>query len=55
MLLGLREKERRGVETLRYPDDMPWFTGPRTPEDWPTPAPQDDLEFDWDFDEDETQ
>jgi carbon-monoxide dehydrogenase large subunit len=55
MLLALREKQRRGVETLRYPDDMPWFTGPRTPEDWPTPAPQDDLEFDWDFDEDETQ
>ena len=30
MLLALREKERQGAETFRYPDDMPDFTGPRT-------------------------
>jgi len=48
MLLALREKERRGAATFRYPDDMPDFTGPRTPEDWPEPLLPDDMGFDWD-------
>ncbi|NMO89401.1 xanthine dehydrogenase family protein molybdopterin-binding subunit [Actinomycetospora sp. TBRC 11914] len=52
MLTALREKERRGVETLRYPDDMPDFTGPRCPDEWPSPtaAEADDFDFDFDFD-----
>jgi carbon-monoxide dehydrogenase large subunit len=48
MLLALREKERRGLKTLRYPDDMPGFGGPRTPADWPEPLLPDDMGFDWD-------
>jgi carbon-monoxide dehydrogenase large subunit len=42
MLLALREKERQGVDSLRYPDDMPDFTGPRTPEEWPAPTGSDE-------------
>jgi carbon-monoxide dehydrogenase large subunit len=42
VLLALREKERQGVETFRYPDDMPEFTGPRTAEDWPEPTGADE-------------
>jgi aerobic carbon-monoxide dehydrogenase large subunit len=38
MLLALREKERRGLAALRYPDDMPDFTGPRSYADWPEPT-----------------
>lgn len=45
MLLALREKERRGVRSLRYPDDMPDFTGPRTPDAWPQPTGSDDEEL----------
>ncbi|HEV7469149.1 MAG TPA: xanthine dehydrogenase family protein molybdopterin-binding subunit [Pseudonocardia sp.] len=56
MLIALREKERRGVATIRYPDDMPDFTGPRTPEEWPRPTAADggdfDFDFDWDAEED---
>jgi carbon-monoxide dehydrogenase large subunit len=54
MLVALREKERQGVETLRYPDDMPEFTGPRTAAEWPKPtAPAgDDFDFDFDWEED---
>jgi carbon-monoxide dehydrogenase large subunit len=48
MLLALREKERQGAATFRYPDDMPDFTGPRTPADWPVPDVTDDVDFDWD-------
>ncbi|SHK43408.1 carbon-monoxide dehydrogenase large subunit [Pseudonocardia thermophila] len=53
MLVALREKERRGVETLRYPDDMPDFRGPRQHTDWPSPVASDadlDLDFDWEDD-----
>jgi carbon-monoxide dehydrogenase large subunit len=42
MLLALREKERQGVETFRYPDDMPEFTGPRAAGDWPEPTGADE-------------
>lgn len=42
MLLALREKERQGVGSLRYPDDMPEFTGPRSPEEWPEPTGSDE-------------
>jgi aerobic carbon-monoxide dehydrogenase large subunit len=54
MLVALREKERQGVGTLRYPDDMPEFTGPRTAAEWPKPtAPAgDDFDFDFDWEED---
>jgi carbon-monoxide dehydrogenase large subunit len=38
MLLALREKERRGLAALRYPDDMPEFTGPRSYDEWPEPT-----------------
>ena len=38
MLLALREKERRGLAALRYPDDMPDFAGPRSHEEWPEPT-----------------
>ena len=54
VLLALREKDRQGTETFRYPDDMPDFTGPRTYADWPVPNVADDVEFDWDsFDADD--
>jgi carbon-monoxide dehydrogenase large subunit len=42
MLLALREKERQGVATFRYPDDMPEFTGPRTAGEWPEPTGSDE-------------
>jgi carbon-monoxide dehydrogenase large subunit len=48
MLLALREKDRQGAGTLRYPDDMPDFTGPRIPADWPVPDLAGDVDFDWD-------
>ena len=38
ILLALREKERRGMETFRYPDDMPDFAGPRDYHSWPEPT-----------------
>lgn len=44
MLLALREKERRGMASFRYPDDMPDFEGPRSVEDWPKPTgPDEDM------------
>ncbi|GAA1142266.1 xanthine dehydrogenase family protein molybdopterin-binding subunit [Nocardioides aquiterrae] len=44
MALALREKERTGVARLRYPDDMPGFTGPRSHEEWPRPtSDEEDL------------
>ena len=53
MLLALREKERQGVETFRFPDDMPNFGGPRTHAEWPKPNVADVVDFDWDnFDDD---
>ena len=48
MLLALREKERQGVATFRYPDDMPDFAGPRTHADWPEPGVGEEMDFDWD-------
>ncbi|KWW98232.1 carbon monoxide dehydrogenase [Carbonactinospora thermoautotrophica] len=42
MLLALKEKERRGVEKLRFPDDMPDFSGPRTHAEWPKPTASDE-------------
>ena len=54
MLLALREKERQGKVTFRYPDDMPDFTGPREYAEWPKPDVDDDVDFDWDFDSDES-
>jgi carbon-monoxide dehydrogenase large subunit len=42
VLLALREKERQGADTFRYPDDMPEFTGPRTAEEWPAPTGADE-------------
>ncbi len=42
VLLALREKEERGLDRLRYPDDMPGFDGPRTPDTWPNPSAGDD-------------
>ena len=42
MLLALREKDRQGIRTLRYPDDMPEFNGPRTHEEWPQPTGSDE-------------
>jgi carbon-monoxide dehydrogenase large subunit len=42
MLLALREKERQGVAGFRFPDDMPDFTGPRSPEEWPEPTASDE-------------
>jgi carbon-monoxide dehydrogenase large subunit len=48
MLLALREKERQGVATFRFPDDMPDFRGPRTHAEWPRPDVSEDVEFDWD-------
>jgi carbon-monoxide dehydrogenase large subunit len=53
MLLALREKERQGVETFRFPDDMPGFAGPRTHTEWPEPNVADDVDFDWDSFDDE--
>jgi carbon-monoxide dehydrogenase large subunit len=44
MLLALREKERQGVATFRFPDDMPDFQGPRSHEDWPGPTGASDEE-----------
>ena len=38
ILLALREKERRGMDKFRYPDDMPDFTGPRDHASWPVPT-----------------
>jgi carbon-monoxide dehydrogenase large subunit len=48
VLLALREKERQGASTFRFPDDMPDFTGPRTKAEWPVPDVSDDVDFDWD-------
>jgi carbon-monoxide dehydrogenase large subunit len=48
VLLALREKDRQGADTFRYPDDMPDFTGPRRPADWPVPDLAGDVDFDWD-------
>jgi carbon-monoxide dehydrogenase large subunit len=48
MLLALREKERRGMASFRFPDDMPDFTGPRTKAEWPEPNLADDVDFNWD-------
>ncbi|MCW2676007.1 MAG: hypothetical protein JWR70_1047 [Modestobacter sp.] len=48
MLLALREKERQGAVTFRFPDDMPDFTGPRTKAEWPEPDLTDAVDFDWD-------
>ena len=45
MLLALREKERQGVASFRYPDDMPEFTGPRSYEEWPQPIEWDEGDF----------
>ena len=42
MLLALCEKQRRGVGTLRYPDDMPGFASPVRYADWPKPTSPDD-------------
>lgn len=42
MLLALREKERRGMTSFRYPDDMPDFAGPRTHAEWPEPTGSDE-------------
>ena len=42
MLLALREKRRRGVQTFRYPDDMPDFASPACYADWPKPTSPDD-------------
>jgi carbon-monoxide dehydrogenase large subunit len=53
MLLALREKERQGREIFRYPDDMPDFTGPREHGEWPEPNVADDVDFDWDYYDDE--
>lgn len=53
MLTALREKERRGVATLRYPDDMPDFAGPREHADWPAPTSSGDVDFDFDFEDDD--
>lgn len=53
MLLALREKERQGAATLRYPDDMPDFIGPREYADWPKPDVEDDIDFDWDYDDED--
>lgn len=54
MVLALREKERQGAATFRFPDDMPDFTGPRVHADWPEPNMTDDVDFDWDsFDDDD--
>lgn len=44
MLLALREKQRRGMDSFRYPDDMPEFTGPREHSAWPEPTGGDDME-----------
>ena len=35
ILLALREKERRGMESFRFPDDMPDYTGPLDHTAWP--------------------
>ena len=43
MLLALREKERRGVASFRYPDDMPDYTGPRDHTAWPKPVGEMEL------------
>jgi carbon-monoxide dehydrogenase large subunit len=48
MLLALREKERQGLASFRFPDDMPDFLGPRTHAEWPQPDVSEDVEFDWD-------
>lgn len=55
MLVALREKERQGVDTIRYPDDMPDFTGPRGPAEWPSPvlAGAGDLDFDFDWEDED--
>jgi carbon-monoxide dehydrogenase large subunit len=54
VLVALREKQRQGVETLRYPDDMPDFTGPRRHDDWPSPVSAGaDLDFDFDWEDDD--
>jgi carbon-monoxide dehydrogenase large subunit len=50
MLTALREKERQGVDAIRYPDDMPDFTGPREHSAWPRPTASDGGDFDFDFD-----
>ncbi len=38
ILLALREKERRGMASFRYPDDMPDFEGPIDYDAWPKPT-----------------
>jgi len=48
MLLALREKDRQGLASFRFPDDMPDFLGPRTHAEWPQPDVSEDVEFDWD-------
>ena len=45
MLLALREKERQGLKTFRFPDDMPDFCGPRSHEEWPKPTGSDEDLF----------
>jgi carbon-monoxide dehydrogenase large subunit len=45
MLPAMREKERRGLPSIRYPDDMPWFGGPRTHEEWPKPTGDDEEDL----------
>jgi carbon-monoxide dehydrogenase large subunit len=42
ILLALREKERRGLDTFRFPDDMPDYAGPRSHDEWPGPTAGDD-------------
>ncbi|MDT7781971.1 MAG: aerobic carbon-monoxide dehydrogenase large subunit [Pseudonocardiales bacterium] len=44
MLLALKEKASQGVQTLRFPDDMHDFTGPRTYAEWPGPTSEGDEE-----------
>ena len=45
MLLALREKERRGMRSFRYPDDMPDFDGPRDHLSWPKPTHSEESQF----------
>jgi carbon-monoxide dehydrogenase large subunit len=43
ILLALREKQRRQVQSLRFPDDMPGYAGPQGVADWPKPPADDEL------------
>jgi aerobic carbon-monoxide dehydrogenase large subunit len=45
VLLALREKEARGMEVFRYPDDMPDFKGPRNHDAWPRSRATDEGLF----------